>query len=95
MQNHSRAYYRDQRRRHIDRKKRIIKLQNGYWYYEHEGILSKGKIHCSCWMCRRKFYDSAKVQDYRAAVGMIDQLNDAGIAEFVKNSIRNRVKHDR
>lgn len=52
-----RAYYRYQRRKHIERKKKIIKRVSGvgndpYWIYKHEGELSKGKIHCSCPLCR-------------------------------------------
>jgi len=55
--NRSRSYYRRERKKHINRKKRIIKLVSGignepYWYYRYEGELSKGKIHCSCPMCR-------------------------------------------
>lgn len=48
------AYVRHQRFRVIARKKRIIKEQNNYWHYKYEGELSKGKIHCSCWMCSGK-----------------------------------------
>ncbi len=47
-----RAYTRYQRNSHINRKKRIIHDMNDYWYYRYDGILSKGKIHCSCPMCR-------------------------------------------
>ena len=51
------AYYRTERRNHINRKKRIIKRVSGvgndpYWYVKHDGELSKGKIHCSCPICR-------------------------------------------
>lgn len=49
----SRAYRRYQRNKHILRKKRIIKnVYMGDWGYKHDGMLSKGKVHCSCWMCR-------------------------------------------
>ena len=54
MKNRERNYYRKQRIRHIKRKKRIIKELNNYWLYEHEGVLSKGKIHCSCKLCSAK-----------------------------------------
>lgn len=57
---HNRRYYRIQRQKHINRKKRIIKEQNDYWHYEHEGVLSKGKIHCSCGMCRSKTNNKGK-----------------------------------
>lgn len=54
MATHNRGYYREQRNKHIRRKKRIIHMLNDYWNYEHEGVLSKGKIHCSCGMCMGK-----------------------------------------
>lgn len=57
---HNRRYYRIQRQKHINRKKRIIKEQNNYWHYECEGILNKGKIHCSCGMCRNKTNNKGK-----------------------------------
>ena len=50
----SRGYYREQRQKHIERKKRIIKELGDYWRIPHDGMLSKGKIHCSCPMCRGK-----------------------------------------
>lgn len=59
----SQDYYRYQRKRHIKRKMGILRRIGGEdnlacWtgdgYY---GVLSKGKIHCSCWMCRTKSYD--------------------------------------
>ena len=34
----------------------------------------KGKIHCSCWMCRRKSYDDPKIRDKRAAIDTAQQL---------------------
>ena len=49
-----RAYFREMRERHIKRKKRIA---NSYSYplkLKFDGMYSKGKIHCSCWMCQRK-----------------------------------------
>jgi hypothetical protein len=52
--NRSRAYYRHHRKRVINRKKAIVK--HGFWHVKDEqfGRLAKGKIHCSCWMCRQK-----------------------------------------
>jgi hypothetical protein len=38
----------------VERKKRIIHKLNDYWFYKHEGMLRKGKIHCSCPMCAAK-----------------------------------------
>lgn len=52
--NRTRDYYRKQRANHINRKKRIIHSQDDYWNYKFSGQLSKGKIHCSCWMCSSK-----------------------------------------
>jgi hypothetical protein len=48
----TKSYRRYQRQRVIDWKKRFIKQSGSGWHYEHEGTLAKGKIHCSCWMCR-------------------------------------------
>ena len=47
----SRDYYRKVRENAIRRKHKISK---GYWHVKHLGVLSKGKIHCSCWMCSTK-----------------------------------------
>ena len=38
------------------------------------GRLSKGKIHCSCWMCRSKLYDSPSHADARMRSGLQEQL---------------------
>ena len=46
-----RGYYREMRKKHIKRKK---KLSAHYWHYKFDGQYSKGKIHCSCEMCRNK-----------------------------------------
>lgn len=70
--NRSRAYNRYQRYTHIERKKKIIKEQGGYWHFLHDGELSKGKIHCSCPYCRRKSQDSLKISDRRR----IESLED-------------------
>ena len=47
----NRAYLRKMRAKHIKRKKR---LSFYYWHVEHDGMLSKGKIHCSCLCCSQK-----------------------------------------
>ncbi len=40
------------------------------------GYLSKGKIHCSCWLCRKKSYDekshSDKMKDCSAAQALVE-----------------------
>lgn len=52
--NRDRNYYRKMRAKHIIRKKRIIDgLYHGSWY-KHDGMFSKGKIHCSCPLYRGK-----------------------------------------
>lgn len=67
----NKSYYRFQRRRHIARKKRIIKYSLGGYWCCCDGYLSKGKIHCSCWMCRTKTYDHKSASDLRK----IEKLN--------------------
>lgn len=89
-------FYRHNRIRVINRKKKIIKSQNNYWYVEHDGMLSKGKIHCSCWMCRHKSYDNAKMQDKHSAIKDLFQLDDISDTYYVNkeiNKIFNRTKH--
>lgn len=55
----SRDYHRKMRAKHIKRKKKIV--SNWKWfgqfpYYKHDGMFSKGKIHCSCPLCKAKAY---------------------------------------
>ncbi len=66
----SRAYTRYQRMQHIGRKKQIIHKKNDYWHYKSDGTLSKGKIHCSCNLCRVKSYEYSKIQDIRRIMAM-------------------------
>jgi hypothetical protein len=67
--NRSRAYYREQRIRAINRKKGILKRLGGddlVQAWSGGGVFgrfAKGKIHCSCWMCRTKSYDEKKHND--------------------------------
>lgn len=71
--NRDRAYYRKQRAKHIARKKRMIKEWSTdgttYWICPN-GALNKGKIHCSCWMCRRKSYDDKSHKDLARIAAM-------------------------
>lgn len=91
----SRRYLRSVRRHTIQRKQRIIKEQDNYWHYKHAGELAKGKIHCSCPMCRRKSYDEAKISDVRKAQKNIDQLMEVGsIGVREANKIAGRTKGD-
>ena len=48
------AYYRWVRKKHIRRKKRIVKAVCRNWRYPYDGMYSKNKVHCSCVMCRGK-----------------------------------------
>lgn len=54
----TRAYTRNMRAKHIKRKKKIV----SHWrwfksgYYPYDGMYSKGKIHCSCPLCKSKAY---------------------------------------
>ena len=75
--NRTRDYYRKQRAKHIARKQRMVKewSMNGnclYWVAP-AGALSKGKIHCSCWMCRRKSYDHKTAKD----LSRIEAMNES------------------
>lgn len=68
--NRDRSYYRRQRMRVIHRKENILRQLGGEenvlaWEHGAAGRLSKGKIHCSCWMCRSKSYDDPQVRDKR------------------------------
>ena len=54
--NRTRDYYRKMRAKHIKRKKNIVLHWNGFeaGYYSDDGKYSKGKIHCSCSLCKSK-----------------------------------------
>ena len=69
--NRDNGYYRYQRKRTIRRKDRILHFWGSpedveSWERGAKGRLAKGKIHCSCPMCRRKSYDDPAVRDKRA-----------------------------
>ena len=77
--NRDRSYYRKQRMRAIHRKETILRQLGGEenvlaWEHGAAGRLSKGKIHCSCWMCRRKSYDDPQIRDKRTAMDAAQQL---------------------
>ena len=58
----TRDYHRKMRAKHIKRKKNIVshyaafRVFDGFTYYKHDGMFSKGKIHCSCPLCKEKAY---------------------------------------
>ena len=65
----TRVYRRDVRNKAIARKKAICKhVLNWSDWYKYDGQYSKGKVHCSCWMCAyNKRYNVPKVSDLRNA----------------------------
>lgn len=77
MKNRPTNYYRHQRERAIKRKVNIIK---NVWNYSNDdlllhpwlikpGKLSKGKLHCSCKMCKyEKHYQILKIK-YKSKLG--------------------------
>ncbi len=75
-----RAYYRYQRNRHIRRKLRILKGYGEWitegWTRNQPGRLAKGKIHCSCPMCREKYYDDPRLSDKRHILAANQQANE-------------------
>ena len=87
--NRGEAYNRYQRMAHINRKKRIIHSQHDYWWVDHDGMLSKGKIHCSCPLCRHKSYDYPKIQDIRNNEKLNESLEDYFFEENIENLIDN------
>ena len=56
-----RGYYREMREKHIKRKK---KISAHYWHYKFDGQYSKGKIHCSCPICRNKTKNKRRAGRY-------------------------------
>ena len=75
------AFFRYQKKKHIQRKVGILKRIGGEeyvrsWSRGQPGRLSKGKIHCSCWMCRTKSYDEPSHGDKKANEDMEQQLKE-------------------
>lgn len=68
-----RAYYRTVRRNNIARKKKISKNIYDGWSPEHDGYLSKGKVHCSCWMCA---FHGTPIQDLKRIEAMDESLKN-------------------
>ena len=78
-----RAYYRMVRSRTIRKKLGILKRLDGGnkwpdcgWVRGRPGRLSKGKIHCSCWMCRTKSYDYLSHSDEKKKTDARQQIED-------------------
>ena len=84
--NHNRAYYRHHRERVIRRKVNMLLAYGGKenvdaWTQGHSGRLSKGKIHCSCFMCRRKSFDHPQHRDEKWYLDAGQQNMDLWIRE--------------
>lgn len=74
MSKRDRAYRRKMRAKHIRRKKRITSHYPGsdtYPYYQYDGAYSKGKIHCSCRMCRGKDYNGRHITTRQEEIGYL------------------------
>jgi len=77
----NRGVLRRQRSRAIRKKMRFLMRLGGYesvaaWTGGQLGRLHKGKIHCSCWMCRRKSYDIHAHRDAKLRESAIQQITD-------------------
>lgn len=76
----TRAYYRRQRNRAIERKLGILRRLGGgeyvyAWTRGAYGRLAKGKIHCSCPMCRAKSRDEHSHRDKKAFLSAKQQMD--------------------
>jgi len=74
-----RAYRRWQRRRIIRNKLGLLKRLGGKDYVQAKtrgkpGRLAKGKIHCSCSLCRTKSYDQISLQTAKQDDSAVQQL---------------------
>lgn len=77
--NRSREYYRAVRAKSIERK---WKIAHDYWYVKAPGVLSKGKIHCSCYLCSEKSkYIGRPVSEQRRSLSMNEELQYAEIID--------------
>jgi len=75
------TFRRSERTRIINRRVKILKQFGGEkyvfaWSRGDIGRFSKGKIHCSCWMCRSKSYDAISRADKRKLISAQQQLKD-------------------
>ena len=79
--NRSRSFRRFQRKRAINHKSMILHdywqiRSEGFWTPVRVGELSKGKVHCSCWMCRRKSYDDPRMMDKKNRLSLQQKQSD-------------------
>lgn len=80
-----RKYRREVRKKSINRKYKIRKFLWGkeavtdYYNLNPLGSLDKGKVHCSCPICRKKSYDELSKKDKSKLEIMSIDLNDLDI----------------
>jgi hypothetical protein len=77
----SRVYRRSQRERVINKKVHLLRQIGGErnvfaWSRGNVGRFAKGKIHCSCWMCRSKSYDTPSHADERKLLAAMQQMEE-------------------
>ena len=77
----TRTLRRAQRTRIITKKVCMLRKYGGEeyvfaWTRGDVGRLAKSKIHCSCWMCRKKSYDAISRTDKRRLISARQQLKD-------------------
>ena len=73
----TRAYRRTVRHNAIARKKRICLNFYGFDWYKHDGMYSKGKIHCSCKMCTySKIFDLPTIHDKKEKELVKEAISD-------------------
>ena len=82
MMNRTRDWHRFQCVRAIAQKAGILRRNWGaeevfLWTGGKPGRLSKGKIHCSCWMCRCKSRDKRSASDNRKQISMLQQMEES------------------
>lgn len=83
---------RDMRQRKIDRKERIIKEQNDFYFYKDQpGRLNKAKIHCSCPMCSTK--TNTKASKSCGPVSVHTYEGSRGTVQIVKGSRMSVTNH--
>ena len=85
----NRAYYRYARKRTICKKRDLLRRLGGddlldAWTHGNRGRLAKGKIHCSCWMCRRKSYDVLTRSSRKKEISAAQQFLEIGIQKKPK-----------
>lgn len=52
MIHHTYSYRSYQRKKHIDKRKRIAREVYGFDWYKHDGQYDKGKVFCDCPLCK-------------------------------------------